>query len=142
MQTNMQNKYKWLVNFFLLIVTMYQISFGLGLQSQLQCITVEWRIWSDYSRNETLNPKDTWGGYSNPQATIQPIAPFVGIGAGPLISLNSSMSIPVILPQFWGPTDARVNFDHQFCPQILTHFGIFDPLIVKKSTLTPLCFMF
>ena len=29
-----------------------------------------------------------------------PIAPFLGIGAGPLISLNTGMSIPVVLPPF------------------------------------------
>ena len=53
----------------------------------------------------------TLKGDSHPQVTIWPIVPFLGIGAGPLISLNSGMSIPVVSPPFWGPSDAREIFD-------------------------------
>ena len=45
----------------------------------------------------SFNPKDTGGGDFLPQATIRLIAPYLGIEPGPLISLDSSMSIPVIL---------------------------------------------
>ena len=94
--------------------------------------------------NVSLNPKDT-GGDSHPQVTIWPVAPFLGIGTGPLISLNSCMSIPVVLPPFWGPPDARENVDPPGKLLDRQNFAkfwhIFEPPRVKISTLPPLYFM-
>ena len=50
-----------------------------------------------------LTLKIPGGGDLHPQVTIRPITPFLGIGAGPLIYLNSGMSIPVVLPPFEVP---------------------------------------
>ena len=48
-----------------------------------------------------LNPKEANGvGRIHTWQTIDYIAPYLGIRSGPLISLKSSRSIPVILPPF------------------------------------------
>ena len=59
--------------------------------------------------NYDLTLKIPGGGEIHTRHPIDQIVPYLGIGSGPLISLNSGMSILVVLPPFWGPPDGRVN---------------------------------
>ena len=91
--------------------------FGLAFQKYVYSLyihkSVSWTLQNKFSFVfvYALNPKDTGGVGIHTRHPIDQIAPYLGIGSGPLVSLNSSRSIPVILPPFWGPSDARLNSD-------------------------------
>ena len=55
-------------------------------------------------------------GFLNPlRAGRRKIFPLLNILPQGFISLNSSMSIPVVLPYILGQSDERFNFYHQIC---------------------------
>ena len=68
---------------------------------------------SEFTRTSEI-PKNggLWGCKISPPTTrFYLITPNISIEPGPLISLNPSKLVPVILATFRGPSDERINYD-------------------------------